>query len=214
MQNSSERIILGIDPGTNMMGYGVIKGVGKNPEYVDMGVVDLKREGDHYMKLRKIYERTLELMEKYLPDEVAIEAPFYGKNVQSMLKLGRAQGVAMAAVLSRDIPVFEYAPRKIKLSITSAGDASKEQVARMLMRMFNLKEMPKNLDATDGLAAAVCHFYQNGIKMPKAGSKNWEEFIRKNDYRFADESMTPEEATSWVRAIDALVGLEDPPNRG
>ena len=183
MQNSSERIILGIDPGTTMMGYGVIKGVGKIPEYVDMGAVDLKREGDHYMKLRKIYERTLELMEKYLPDEVAIEAPFYGKNVQSMLKLGRAQGVAMAAVLSRDIPVFEYAPRKIKLSITSAGDASKEQVARMLMRMFNLKEMPKNLDATDGLAAAVCHFYQNGIKMQKAGSKNWEEFIRKNPDR-------------------------------
>ena len=183
MQNSSERIILGIDPGTTMMGYGVIKGDGKNPEYVDMGAVDLKREGDHYMKLRKIYERTLELMEKYLPDEVAIEAPFYGKNVQSMLKLGRAQGVAMAAVLSRDIPVFEYAPRKIKLSITSAGDASKEQVASMLMRMFDLKDMPKNLDATDGLAAAVCHFYQNGIKMPKAGSKNWEEFIRKNPDR-------------------------------
>ena len=183
MQNSSERIILGIDPGTTMMGYGVIKGAGKIPEYVDMGAVDLRREGDHYMKLRKIYERTLELMEKYLPDEVAIEAPFYGKNVQSMLKLGRAQGVAMAAVLSRDIPVFEYAPRKIKLSITSAGDASKEQVAGMLMRMFKLKEIPKNLDATDGLAAAVCHFYQNGIILPKAGAKNWEEFIRKNPDR-------------------------------
>ena len=183
MQNSSERIILGIDPGTTLMGYGVVKGVGKTPKFVDMGVVDLKREGDHYMKLRKIYERTLELIERYLPDEVAIEAPFYGKNVQSMLKLGRAQGVAMAAVLSRDIPVFEYAPRKIKLSITSAGNASKEQVAYMLMRMFDLKEIPKNLDATDGLAAAVCHFYQNGIKMPKAGAKNWEDFIRKNPDR-------------------------------
>ena len=183
MRSSSEKIILGIDPGTTMMGYGVVKGTGKTPAYVDMGAVDLKREGDHYMKLRKIYERTIELMEKYLPDEVAIEAPFYGKNVQSMLKLGRAQGVAMAAVLSRDIPVFEYAPRKIKLSITSAGDASKEQVARMLMRMFDLKEMPKNLDASDGLAAAVCHFYQDGIKMPKSGSKNWEEFIRKNPDR-------------------------------
>ena len=183
MQSSSEKIILGIDPGTTMMGYGVVKGTGKTPAFVDMGAVDLKREGDHYMKLRKIYERTIELMEKYLPDEVAIEAPFYGKNVQSMLKLGRAQGVAMAAVLSRDIPVFEYAPRKIKLSITSAGDASKEQVARMLMRMFDLKEMPKNLDATDGLAAAVCHFYQDGIKMPESGSKNWEDFIRKNPDR-------------------------------
>ncbi len=183
MKSGSEKIILGIDPGTTMMGYGVVKGTGKSPAYVDMGAVNLKREGDHYMKLRKIYERTIELMEKYLPDEVAIEAPFYGKNVQSMLKLGRAQGVAMAAVLSRDIPVFEYAPRKIKLSITSAGDASKEQVARMLMRMFDLTEMPKNLDATDGLAAAVCHFYQDGIKMPKSGANNWEDFIRKNPDR-------------------------------
>jgi crossover junction endodeoxyribonuclease RuvC len=183
MQKSAERIILGIDPGTTLMGYGVIKGAGKTPTYVDMGVVDLRREGDHYMKLRKIYERTLELMENYLPDEVALEAPFFGKNVQSMLKLGRAQGVAMAAVLSRDIPVFEYAPRKIKLAITSSGDASKEQVARMLMRMFDLKEMPKNLDATDGLAAAVCHFYQNGIDLSKPGNKSWEECIRKNPGR-------------------------------
>lgn len=183
MQKSSDKIILGIDPGTTLMGYGIITGGGKSPEYVDMGVVDLKRAGDHYMKLRLIYERTLELMKKYLPDEVAIEAPFYGKNVQSMLKLGRAQGVAMAAVLSRDVPVFEYAPRKIKLSITGAGDASKEQVAHMLMRMFDLKELPKNLDATDGLAAAVCHFYQNGIVLPKSGAKNWEEFIRKNPDR-------------------------------
>jgi crossover junction endodeoxyribonuclease RuvC len=135
------------------------------------------------MKLRKIYEATMELMEKYLPDEVAFEAPFYGKNVQSMLKLGRAQGVAMAAVLSRDIPVFEYAPRKIKLSITSAGDASKEQVAGMLMRMFDLKVMPRNLDATDGLAAAVCHFYQNGIPVKSSGKNSWEDFIQKNPGR-------------------------------
>jgi crossover junction endodeoxyribonuclease RuvC len=183
MQNPSERIILGIDPGTTLMGYGIIKSAGKNPLYVDMDVVDLKRAGDHYMKLRIIYERTLELIEKYLPDEVAIEAPFYGKNVQSMLKLGRAQGVAMAAVLSRDVPVFEYAPRKIKLAITSAGDASKEQVARMLMRMFDLQVMPKNLDATDGLAVAVCHFYQNGIGIQKSGKNNWENFIRKNPDR-------------------------------
>jgi crossover junction endodeoxyribonuclease RuvC len=183
MQNGTERIILGIDPGTTLMGYGIIKSAGKTPLFVDMGVVDLKREGDHYMKLKIIYERSVELIEKYLPDEVAIEAPFYGKNVQSMLKLGRAQGVAMAAVLSRDVPVFEYAPRKIKLSITSAGDASKEQVARMLMRMFDLKEMPKNLDATDGLAVAVCHFYQNGIVTGKPGKNKWEDFIRKNPGR-------------------------------
>jgi crossover junction endodeoxyribonuclease RuvC len=183
MQKNPERIILGIDPGTTLMGYGVIKGDGKTPTFVALDVVDLRRVGDHYMKLRKIYESTTALMEKFLPDEVAFEAPFYGKNVQSMLKLGRAQGVAMAAVLSRDVPVFEYAPRKIKLSITSAGDASKEQVAAMLMRMFELKEMPGNLDATDGLAAAVCHFYQDGIPLTNSGSKSWEDFIRKNPGR-------------------------------
>ena len=183
MEKRSEQIILGIDPGTNLMGYGIIDASGKQPLYMDMGVVDLKREVDHYMKLRKIYASTLELIEKYLPDEVAIEAPFYGKNVQSMLKLGRAQGVAMAAVLSHDIPVVEYAPRKIKLSITSAGDASKEQVAAMLARMFGLKEIPKNLDATDGLAVAVCHFYQQGMPVRKQGKNSWEEFIRKNPGR-------------------------------
>lgn len=180
MRNSHDRIILGIDPGTTIMGYGVIQATGLTPGYIDMGVIDLKKSGDHYMKLRKIYEGTIDLMEKFLPDEVAIEAPFYGKNVQSMLKLGRAQGVAMAAVLTRDVPVFEYAPRKIKLSITSSGTASKEQVAVMLMRMFNLREIPKNLDATDGLAAAVCHFYQKGPLQKKSGAKSWEEYIRKN----------------------------------
>jgi crossover junction endodeoxyribonuclease RuvC len=183
MQKGPERIILGIDPGTTLMGYGIIRGEGKNPKYIDMGVVDLRRTGDHYMKLRRIYEATLELMDKYLPDEVALEAPFFGKNVQSMLKLGRAQGVAMAAVLSRDIPVFEYAPRKIKLAITSSGDASKEQVAGMLARMFDLKEIPKNLDATDGLAAAVCHFYQDGIPVGKKAGNSWEAFIKKNPDR-------------------------------
>jgi crossover junction endodeoxyribonuclease RuvC len=180
MNQPSEHIILGIDPGTNLMGYGIIQASGKNPIFIDMGVVDLKKQGDHYMKLRKIYESTLGLIEKYLPDEVAIEAPFYGKNVQSMLKLGRAQGVAMAAVLSRDVPVFEYAPRKIKLSITSAGDASKEQVAAMLARMFRLTEIPANLDATDGLAVAVCHFYQQGVPTRKQGTGSWEDYVKKN----------------------------------
>ena len=183
MQDKHEKIILGIDPGTTLMGYGIIKGVGKEPLYMDMGIVDLKKGGDHYMKLRKIYESTIGLMEKYMPDEVALEAPFFGKNVQSMLKLGRAQGVAMAAVLTRDIPVFEYAPRKIKQAITSAGDASKEQVAGMLSRMFNLKEIPKNLDATDGLAVAVCHFYQNQTAFKKSGSDSWEAYIKKNPGR-------------------------------
>ena len=180
MQKSHDKIILGIDPGTTIMGYGIIQSTGQTPGYIDMGVIDLKKSGDHYMKLRKIYEGTLDLMEKYLPDEVAIEAPFFGKNIQSMLKLGRAQGVAMAAVLARDVPVFEYAPRKIKLAITGSGEASKEQVAAMLARMFNLQEIPKNLDATDGLAAAVCHFYQKGVPQKKSGSNSWEEYIRKN----------------------------------
>ncbi len=183
MHKARERIILGIDPGTTIMGYGVIEDLGKNPGFIHMGVIDLKKGGDHYMKLRKIYEGTMELMDKFLPDEVAIEAPFYGKNVQSMLKLGRAQGVAMAAVLARDVPVFEYAPRKIKLAITSGGGASKEQVAVMLSRMFGLKELPKNLDATDGLAVAVCHFYQKGNIQTKPGGSSWEEYIRKNPGR-------------------------------
>jgi crossover junction endodeoxyribonuclease RuvC len=180
MQNAKDRIILGIDPGTNLMGYGVIQSSGKHPAFMDMGFIDLKKGGDHYIKLGMIYDRTLKLIEKYLPDEVAIEAPFFGKNVQSMLKLGRAQGVAIAAVLSREIPVFEYAPRKIKMAITSAGDASKEQVAGMLARMFKLKEIPKNLDATDGLAVAVCHFYQKDLPVTVSGAKSWEEYIRKN----------------------------------
>ena len=183
MQNKGDRIILGIDPGTNLMGYGVIQAGGKDPVYMDMGVIDLKKSGDAHMKLRMILDRTLKLIDQYLPDEVAIEAPFFGKNVQSMLKLGRAQGVAIAAVLSRDIPVVEYAPRKIKLAITSAGNASKEQVAGMLARMFNLNEIPKNLDATDGLAVAVCHFYQKGGGKRSTGPKNWEDFVRKNPGR-------------------------------
>ncbi|MCP4310675.1 MAG: crossover junction endodeoxyribonuclease RuvC [Bacteroidetes bacterium] len=183
MQKNGERVILGIDPGTNLMGFGVIMGVGKTPSYLDMGDIDLKKVPDPYMKLRVIHEKTMELLKKYMPDEVAIEAPFYGKNVQSMLKLGRAQGVAIAAVLSRDVPVTEYAPRKIKVAITGAGDASKEQVAGMLARMFNLKEIPKNLDATDGLAVAVCHFYQKEGIVKSSGSKSWEDFIRKNPGR-------------------------------
>jgi len=183
MLQQRERIILGIDPGTNLMGYGVIRESGKKPEFIKMDVIDLKKIGDHYMKLRRIYESTLALIEKYLPDEVAIEAPFYGRNVQSMLKLGRAQGVAIAAVISREVPVFEYAPRKIKLAITSAGDASKEQVAGMLTRIFNLDEIPKNLDATDGLAVALCHFYRKETPSGSSSIKSWEAYIRKNPGR-------------------------------
>ena len=180
-----ERIILGIDPGTAVMGYGLIKANGKTPEMIVMGILDLRKLKDHYLKLQKIFERTLQLIEEYNPDELAIEAPFFGKNVQSMLKLGRAQGVAMAAGLYRQVPIFEYAPRKIKIAITGSGAASKEQVAAILKSMFKIKEMPEMLDATDGLAAALCHFYQNTAISGGKSFKSWKDFINKNPGRMA-----------------------------
>jgi crossover junction endodeoxyribonuclease RuvC len=181
----AERVILGIDPGTSVLGYGVIKTSGKNKlELVVLGVVDLKKYTDHYLKLKAIYERVQQLVDQYLPDDVAIESPFFGKNVQSMLKLGRAQGVAMAAALSRSVPIFEYAPRKIKLAITGQGNASKEQVASMLQSILKTKAFDtKTLDATDGLAAAVCHFYQQGNEIAPKGAKSWSDFIKKNPDR-------------------------------
>lgn len=154
-----EQIILGIDPGTTIMGFGVIRIKGKSMEFVQLNELNLTKYSDHYLKLKLIFERTIELIDTYHPDAIAIEAPFFGKNVQSMLKLGRAQGVAMAAGLSREVPITEYLPKKIKMAITGNGNASKEQVAKMLQNMLGLKTLPKNLDATDGLAAAVCHFY-------------------------------------------------------
>jgi crossover junction endodeoxyribonuclease RuvC len=159
-----EKVILGIDPGTTIMGYGVLQITGIHPKMMAMGVIDLRKYGNHYLKLRRIFERVTGIIESYLPDEVAIEAPFFGKNVQSVLKLGRAQGVAMAAALSRDIPITEYAPLKIKMAITGNGQASKKQVADMLQRMLNISkpDMPVFMDATDGLAAAYCHFLQIG----------------------------------------------------
>ena len=171
IQPVKEKIILGIDPGTTIMGYGVLRVAGVKPEMIAMGIIDLRKFGDHYLKLRHIHERVLSIIESYLPDELAIEAPFFGKNVQSMLKLGRAQGVAMAAALSRDIPITEYAPLKIKMAITGNGQASKEQVADMLQRMlhFPKEEMPVFLDATDGLAAAYCHFLQMGRPAAEKG---------------------------------------------
>ena len=144
------------------MGFGIIKVVGKKMEFIQMNELLLQKYDDHYLKLKLIFERTIELIDTFKPDEIAIEAPFFGKNVQSMLKLGRAQGVAMAAGLSREIPITEYLPKKIKMAITGNGNASKEQVALMLKSLLNLKSLPKNLDATDGLAAAVCHFYNAG----------------------------------------------------
>ncbi|WP_244825473.1 crossover junction endodeoxyribonuclease RuvC [Carboxylicivirga linearis] len=180
---SQERIILGIDPGTTVMGYGVLKVEGKSASVITLGVLELQKYTDHYLKLQKIFERVVGLVDSYHPDELAIEAPFYGKNVQSMLKLGRAQGVAMAAALSRSVPIFEYAPLKIKQAITGNGRASKEQVAILLKQMLKLKEIPEYLDATDGLAAAYCHFLQNQKVKLSGGVKSWKEFINKNPGR-------------------------------
>lgn len=177
-----ERIILGIDPGTQVMGYGVLRVVNNKPEMLAMGILKLNKNDDHYLKLRRIFERIITLIDEFLPDELAIEAPFFGKNVQSMLKLGRAQGVAMAAALSRDIPIFEYAPLKIKMSITGNGKAAKEQVAYMLQNFLKIPDenMLKEMDATDGLAAAVCHFFQTNNPALDKKFTGWKDFISKN----------------------------------
>ena len=184
MQNSNklanERIILGIDPGTTIMGFGVIKVAGKQMEFIQLNELILSKYDDHYTKLKVIFERTIELIETHHPDEIAIEAPFFGKNVQSMLKLGRAQGVAMAAGLSRQIPITEYEPKKIKMAITGNGSASKEQVAKMLQQLLALKELPKNLDSTDGLAAAVCHFFNSGKVTGSKSYSGWDSFVKNN----------------------------------
>lgn len=175
-----EKIILGIDPGTTIMGFGLIKVVGKTMSFLQLNELDLKKYDDHYLKLKLIFERTIELIDTHHPDEIAIEAPFFGKNVQSMLKLGRAQGVAMAAGLSREVPITEYAPKKIKMAITGNGNASKEQVAKMLQSLLGLKTLPKNLDSMDGLAAAVCHFYNEGrIEIGKSYT-GWAAFVKQN----------------------------------
>jgi crossover junction endodeoxyribonuclease RuvC len=180
---TKEKIILGIDPGTTIMGFGLIKVVGKTMKFIQMNELDLKKYDDHYLKLKLIFERTMELIDTHNPDEIAIEAPFYGKNVQSMLKLGRAQGVAMAAGLSREIPITEYLPKKIKMAITGSGNASKEQVAKMLQSLLGLKTLPKNLDATDGLAAAVCHFYNSGKITVGKSYSGWDAFVKQNTDR-------------------------------
>ncbi|MGC6429896.1 MAG: crossover junction endodeoxyribonuclease RuvC [Jejuia sp.] len=188
---SKERIILGIDPGTTIMGFGLIKVVGKTMTFMQLNELNLQKYDDHYLKLKLIFERTIELIDTHHPDEIAIEAPFYGKNVQSMLKLGRAQGVAMAAGLSRQIPITEYLPKKIKMAITGNGNASKEQVAKMLQGLLGLKTLPKNLDATDGLAAAVCHFYNSGrIEVGKSYS-GWASFVKQNPQRTSTSPQTP-----------------------
>jgi len=182
--NTKERIILGIDPGTAVMGYGLVKETGPKIELIALGVVKMDKMDDHMLKLQRIFEKTVALIDNYKPDCLAIEAPFYGKNIQVMLKLGRAQGVAMAAALSRSIDITEYAPRKIKQSITGNGNATKEQVAAMLQNLLNFKETPDFLDATDGLAVAVCHSFQRISTGSKTSSKKsysgWDTFVKDN----------------------------------
>jgi crossover junction endodeoxyribonuclease RuvC len=176
----TDRIILGIDPGTSIMGYGIIHIKGTKMELIQMGVLNLKKLESHELKLKRIFKVTLQLVDEYKPDELAIEAPFFGKNVQSMLKLGRAQGVAMSAGLYRNLPIFEYAPKKIKMAITGKGTSSKEQVAAMLKSILNIKEMPKHLDASDGLAAAVCHHFQRNMSSGGKSYTGWGAFLKKN----------------------------------
>ncbi|MBR4118621.1 MAG: crossover junction endodeoxyribonuclease RuvC [Bacteroidales bacterium] len=174
--------ILGIDPGTNVMGYGIIECNGKEPSLVVMGTLKLNKFESHYVRLNRIYERVSSLITQYSPKELAIEAPFFGKNVQSMLKLGRAQGVAMAAAIHHELPITEYAPLKIKMAVTGNGAASKEQVADMLKRILHIpdEKMAPQLDATDAVAAALCHFYQMKSPITGKGCKSWKEFISKN----------------------------------
>ena len=188
-----ERIIMGIDPGTNVMGYALLSVDAGKPSLMLMGVIKLSKFEDHYLRLRRIYERVHQLVTQHLPDELAIEAPFFGKNVQSMLKLGRAQGVAMAAALTRDIPIAEYPPRSVKQSITGVGSASKEQVANMLQHLLRIpdEKMPALLDATDALAVALTHFYETGKPQLPKGPRTWAEFLSKNPDRLA-QRRTPD----------------------
>ena len=179
---SPKKIIIGVDPGTSVMGYGIIIIKKDKPYILQYGVIHLSKYSSHALKLKKIFERIIQLIDDYQPDEMALEAPFFGKNVQSMLKLGRAQGVAMAAALSKDIPIVEYAPKKVKKSVTGNGNATKEQVAAMLVNILKFEKMEKQmLDATDALGVALCHFYQKGISQDK--SKSWKAFINENPER-------------------------------
>lgn len=184
---STEKIILGIDPGTNVMGYGVLRVIGNRAEMVHMGVIDMRHDTDPYLRLGKIFQRVTAIIDEYLPDEMAIEAPFFGKNVQSMLKLGRSQGVAIAAAVSHSVHVHEYAPLKIKMAITGQGQASKEQVAAMLQRLLKLNaaDMPKLMDATDALGVAYCHFMQAGCPVSDKHYGGWKDFVNKNQQRLS-----------------------------
>lgn len=188
----TERIILGVDPGTTIMGYGVLRVVGRDVEMVTLGIIDMRKIKNMYLRLGKILERMNSIIEAFKPDEMAIEAPFFDKNVQSMLKLGRAQGIAIAAAISHDVPITEYAPMKIKVSITGHGAASKEQVKDMLCRMLKIKpdSLPDFLDATDGLAAAYCHYLQSLAPESSARQyKSWKDFAIKNSNKISQRKQ-------------------------
>lgn len=183
-----DKVILGIDPGTNVLGYGVIHVKNKKIHLVNYGIIRMEKLKNQPDKLKKIFDKLSEIITEFKPDEMAIEAPFFGKNVQSMLKLGRAQGVCIAASLSRNVPYEEYTPRRIKQSVTGRGGADKEQVAAMVQRLLNMKEVPKYLDATDGLAAAICHYYSKGVgENNKSKSSSWSAFLTQNP----DRNRTP-----------------------
>lgn len=179
------RTILGIDPGTNLLGFGVVRiDASSRPHYVDMGVLDLRKMPDSYAKLEIIFEKIGALCDLHHPDDLAIESPFYQKNAQVIFKLGRAQGVAMVAALSRNIPVYEYAPRKAKMAICGNGAASKEQVALIVEKTLGINIDAKHLDATDALAIAMCHYYQlTNPLTSKLTSTSWETFIKANPDR-------------------------------
>jgi crossover junction endodeoxyribonuclease RuvC len=184
LQSNTDRIIMGVDPGTNIMGYGLIHVKGQQVKLIHMDIIVLKHP-THMLKLQSIFQQTSDVIKKYNPDEVAFEAPFFGKNVQSMLKLGRAQGIAMAAALHRNLPVFEYSPRKVKQSITGKGTSSKEQVAIMMQRLLSITTMPKKLDATDALAVAMCHYFQNRVGGNSTEKKysGWASFVSDNAHK-------------------------------
>ena len=199
-----EKIIMGVDPGTNLMGYGLLRVTGNKASLMTMGVIQLHKYESHYLRLGKIYERIIQIIDTYHPDELAIEAPFYGKNVQSMLKLGRAQGVAITAAIMRDIPITEYEPRKIKIAVTGGGGASKEQVAGMLQRILKIpqKDMEVQLDATDALAAAYCHFVQIGRPTVEHKYSSWKDFAAKNG--ILTDSKSSSRAANTLKAYTSI----------
>ena len=197
---TAERVILGIDPGTNVLGFGVIRINKSGPEYLDMGVIDLRKEKSPYEKLRRIFSEVGAVCDKFNPDDVAIESPFYGKNAQVILKLGRAQGAAITAASIRNIPVYEYAPRKAKVAITGNGAASKEQVCSMIQKILGIDENEKFLDATDALAIAMCHYYQLSNPLTSTeSSSNWLKFIQANPDRVKQAPDFSKKSSSKIK---------------